>query len=99
MIGRRIPVVNLTDDPVLVLKQAGDYYGPVMGFSGSSPAVFFLLPIVEVRFAHVQSPPHVFSEEADGSLSIRESILSKWSDGVGKKSWHGFLTRGVWSEC
>lgn len=104
MNGRRIPVVAGVD-PVLKVIRAGDYYGPVTGFSAPNPAVFFLLPIArdagvhhEARsLRHVQMPPHIFTEEQDGSLTIRDSILSRWSDGTGQ--WHGYLTKGEWSEC
>jgi hypothetical protein len=38
-------------------------------------------------------PPHVFTEQEDGSLEIRESILS------GSCGWHGYLDAGnVWRE-
>jgi hypothetical protein len=93
--GRRIPVVDNKADPYLVLEQPGDYYGPVMGFSADRPAVFYFLPIGEKVFAGAQSPPHTFTEELDGSLTIRGSILTRWSKG----SWHGFLTKGIWSTC
>lgn len=96
--GRRIPVTG-TDDPYWKLTQPGDYYGPVYGFSGDRPAVFYLLPVEGRVLAHVCSPPHVFTEEEDGSLTIRESILSRWGDETGDKSWHGYLTNGVWKEC
>ena len=103
MKGRRIPVVDPPIDPCLMCTQAGDYYGPVMGWSGDKPAVFFLLPIARDEgihggarsLHHVVSPPHVFTEEPDGTLTIRESI------GAGPQPyyWHGYLTRGEWSTC
>jgi hypothetical protein len=99
MQGRRILVADPRADPYLMLERSGDYYGPVTGFSGDSPAVFFLLPGADKRLAHVQSPPHAFTEEDDGSLTIRASILSRWRDEAGERNWHGFLTRGAWSEC
>jgi hypothetical protein len=100
MKGRRVPVQDGLD-PMTACQQAGDYYGPVVGWTGSKPAVFFLLPIArdidvhgEARsLHHVQSPPHVFTEEQDGTLTIRESI------GAGPNGayyWHGFLTEGRW---
>lgn len=97
MRGRRIPVVDPKADPFHVLEKPGDYYGPVMGFSADRPAVFYLLPIEspEPVLAHVQSPPHVFTEEADGTLTITASILTNWVDG----SWHGYLTKGEWIKC
>lgn len=95
--GRRIPVVSGLD-PFLALKEPGDYYGPVTGFSADKPAVFYLLPLPGRVFAHVQSPPHTFTEEPDGTLTIRASILTLgYSDALGKDfSWHGYLTKGVW---
>lgn len=100
MQGRRVdgaPGVH----PYGVLKEAGDYCGPVTGFTGSNAAVFFLLPIArdpdvhgEARsLHHVQMPPHVFTEEPDGSLTIRESI---GAGPGGNYYWHGYLTDGRW---
>jgi hypothetical protein len=101
--GRRIPVVpGATDeqlDPYHLLTQPGDYYGPVMGFTLDRPAVFFLLPTATASdpkwggapqdgMHHVCCPPHSFIEEADGTLTIRESI--------GTSHWHGYLTNGRW---
>lgn len=94
--GRRISWVD-GSDPVHLLKLPGDYTGPVMGFSGDRPAVFYLLP-GSGRLAHVCSPPHRFTEEANGTLTIRESILSRWEDPE-PQSWHGYLTGGIWTEC
>ena len=39
---------------------------------------------------------HDVEEHEDGTITVNPSILTK--DGVGK-SWHGYLKRGVWSEC
>lgn len=101
MIGRRLPVDGQHPAP----EQPGDYCGPVMGYTGDKPAVFFLKPNSRDPGApararsvqHVTSPPHVFRECADGSLEIRNSI----SDTDGKDSvsdgWHGYLDEGhVW---
>ena len=96
MNGRRIKVESGAD-PYLKLERAGDYYGPTTEFTNGIPAVFFLLPIEGGRhLAHIQSPPHTITEEADGSLTIRASILSK---GHEFGEWHGYLTAGVWSKC
>lgn len=101
MQGRRVTLPPGAD-PYTVIKEAGDYCGPVVGWSGGTQAVFFLLPIArdsdvhgEARaLHHVQSPPHVFHEEPDGTLTIRESI------GAGPSSggyyWHGYLNQGRW---
>lgn len=97
--GRRIPVTDPTADPLTLVREPGDYYGPVMGFSGAAPAVFFIPPRSggdEPRLHHVCSPPHQFFEQPDGSLSIKESI------GCGPSAcyyWHGYLEGGVWREC
>ena len=75
--------------------------GPIMGYTGDCPAVFFLLPIARDpgasenarRQHHVVSPPHQFRECDDGSLEIRESILEK-------DTWHGYLDEGhEWRTC
>lgn len=95
MIGRRVKTLAQ-------IKKPGDYCGPITGYSGDKPAVFFLLPNGKpmpssARGAyrrhylhHVVAPPHVFTEQADGSLQIRESIGAE-------PEWHGFLDTGhVW---
>jgi len=77
--------------------EPGDYCGPIEGYSGSKPAVFFRLvtpdgdPVGGVR--HVVSPPHVFTEQPDGSLEIRESILTL-EIGKSGQPWHGYLDAG-----
>ena len=102
--GRRMPVTDPTADPLHVLQQPGDYYGPVVGFNGPSPAVFFLLPTAtptdpkwggapQDGLHAVCSPPHVFTEEPDGTLTIRESIGAGPN---GSYYWHGYLTAGRW---
>lgn len=81
----------------------GDYCGPLTGWTGDKPAVFFFLPNARDEDAppgerglhHVVSPPHTFIEEDDGSLTVQPSILSRWGRG-GADGWHGFLERGVW---
>lgn len=98
MQGRRIPVTDPNDDPYHLVKQPGDYYGPVVGKSGDKPAVFFMPPEGEdePRLHHVCSPPHKFFEQDDGTLTIRDSI------GCGPNGnyyWHGFLTNGNWEKC
>lgn len=105
MQGRRIPIVNHGTQPapmvgdLPVLSEPGDYCGPLLGYTGDKPAVFFLLPNARDADAHggarsvhhVVSPPHKFTEEADGTLTVRESIGAF-------PHWHGFLTAGVWKE-
>jgi hypothetical protein len=98
MIGRRLPVKD-GDDCYGLLTQAGDYCGPFRPKPECQLSVYYLLPIArdegvhgEARaLHHAESPPHVFREEPDGSLTIRESI------GAGRPFyWHGFLTEGRW---
>lgn len=98
MIGRRIPC---EDGVFPKLEQPGDYGGPIMGFTGSLPAVFFLKPNARDDGAprrarsvqHVCSPPHRFTEMPDGSLQIRESISDRSREGE-SDGWHGYLDAG-----
>jgi hypothetical protein len=103
--GRRVPIQFVDGAPTFpILEQPGDYAGPLIGWTGVKPAVFFLKPNARDQNAplrarsvqHVVSPPHVFTEEDDGSLTIAASI----GDTAGRESvsdgWHGFLERGVW---
>jgi hypothetical protein len=63
--------------------------------------VWYLLPIARDEnvsasarcLHHVVSPPHTFTEESDGTLTIRNSIAAGPSEGT---YWHGFLTKGRW---
>lgn len=102
--GRRIPY-SPGLQPYDALEKPGDYYGPDKGeYTADIPAVHFFLPIADSDdpkwsgkegsgLHHVQSPPHVFTEEPDGTLTIRESI------GAGRPFyWHGYLTKGIWEE-
>ncbi len=82
----------------------GDYCGPIDGNTGGKVAVFFRLPshdglsthVGGIR--HVVSPPHVFTEQSDGSLEIRESLGCDLRPGGGYMG-HGFLDAGyVWRE-
>lgn len=95
MKGRRLTLVG---DIVNTLQQPGDYCGPIMGFSGDKPAVFFLLPEGGPALHHVQSPPHTFKEEDDGTLTISASILAHPSI-MNPKGWHGYLERGIWRKA
>jgi hypothetical protein len=86
-------------------EQPGDYLGPVMGFTGDVPCVMFLKPNARDPDApkiarsvhHATSPPHTFTEEPDGTLTIRAS-LGDMHNGV-SDDWHGFLTAGEWTKC
>lgn len=86
--GRRVASVG-------ELEQPGDYCGPLTGYTGDKPAVFFIPPVdpEEIptwphgRIHHVVAPPHVFRDCGDGSIEVRESI------GLGPL-WHGYLDCG-----
>jgi hypothetical protein len=78
--------------------EPGDYCGPIIGYTGDKPAVFFMLPNVNDpgverkcrAIHHVVSPPHTFRECVDGSLEIRNSIGAM-------PCYHGFLDEGhIW---
>jgi len=97
MIGRRLPLGTWPELP-------GDYMGPITGYTGELPAVFFLKPNARDPGApptaraiqHVVSPPHTFRECADGSLEIRNSLGDMHPGG--SDGWHGFLNSGhEWS--
>ncbi len=99
MTGRRLPLGVMPENP-------GEYMGPIMGWTGDVPAVFFLKPNARDPDApkcaraiqHVVSPPHVYRECADGSLEIRES-LGDDHNGV-SDGWHGYLDEGhSWRKC
>lgn len=85
------------------LQKAGDYAGPLMGWTADRPAVFFLKPNADDPNAtkrartiqHVCSPPHVFIEEPDGTLTIKDSIGDKAGQSE-SDGWHGHLTKGEW---
>jgi len=101
VIGRRLPVVD-GQHPTPELP--GDYCGPVMGWTGEKSAVFFLKPNARDPGAprrassvqHVVSPPHVFTEEPDGTLTITASIGDTAGPGSESDGWHGHLTKGAW---
>lgn len=99
MKGRRLSLGMWPTEP-------GDYMGPIMGYTGDVPVVFFLkpnardpdAPRIARSIQHVVSPPHTFRECADGSLEIRES-LGDMHNGV-SDGWHGYLDEGhEWRKC
>ena len=116
-IGRRLPVVTgsmtvmingrrIRRDNVLRMTmptQPGDYCGPVVGYTGNLPAVFFLKPNARDEgvpprarsVQHVVSPPHVFRECPDGSLEIRQSISNLMRGDVDGSSDDGLVVAGV----
>lgn len=99
---------RIATEPYAAVTQPGDYYGPDNGeYTDGVPAVWFLLPTAtpsdplwggapQDGLHHVQSPPHRFVEELDGTLSIYESIGAGPS---GNYYWHGYLKSGEWKEC
>lgn len=109
MMGRRIKVEMSLDGTRPMhpaLTRPGDYCGPITGFIGKLPTVFFLKPNSHDKAAtrrarciqHVTSPPYTFVEEKDGSLSIKE-IINDMSIHNGRRvsdGWRGFLTKGEW---
>lgn len=103
--ARRIPIPESGDvNDVIFDLEPGDYVGPMDGYTGGKPAVFFRLPnhdgmpshVGGIR--HVTSPPHVFTEQPDGSLEIRESLGCDRQPN-GQYAWHGYLDAGnTWRE-
>lgn len=105
MNGRRLPVV---DGKPTMPTEPGDYCGPVLGYTGDKPCVFILKPHARDpgtlqhgrAVQHVVSPPHVFTEEEDGTITITPAIGDTRGDGrEGSDGWHGWLTRGIWTKC
>lgn len=106
MKGRRIPVEYNSSGKVKFpsLVYPGDYCGPMMGFTGKCPAVFFLKPNARDANApprariiqHVSAPPHTFIEEPNGTLTIKNSISDTAGQDPESDGWHGFLTAGEW---
>lgn len=100
-VGRRLPIV---DGQLTYPERPGDYCGPIMGYTGDKPAVFFLKPNARDADApprarsiqHVVSPPHVFKEEPDGTLTISASLGDMAGPGSESDGWHGYLERGLW---
>lgn len=99
------------------IERAGDYFLTTVrypdepddqGRAGSTPEVFFLLPVHEGAdmfdrptrgsgLHGVTSPPWTFRECPDGSLEIRASIACGRSEPEGEY-WHGYLNEGnVWT--
>lgn len=107
MQGKRLPVGEIDGRPSVTWPtEPGEYCGPVVGWTGAQPAVFFLKPNARDENApararsvqHVCSPPHTFTEEPDGSLTISASISDLAAGGSESDGWHGYLERGVWRQ-
>lgn len=89
-------------------QQPGDYVGPVTIRSrkGDYRVVWFLKPHARDpgtpargrSIQHVRVPPHKLIEEDDGSLTIEPSIGGTAGKDRTSDGWHGYLTRGVWTQ-
>ena len=114
-VGRRLPVVEIAYAygnvkpryRMTVPTEPGDYCGPLVGYTGDLPSVFFLKPNARDADAprsarsiqHVTSPPHTFRECPDGSLEIRASIGETARGSSERDGWHGYLDEGhVWRQ-
>lgn len=101
MQGRRLPIIE-GQHPLPL--EPGDYIGPIYGYTDNLPAVFFLKPNARDPDAprrartvqHVCSPPHTFTEESDGTLTISASISDQTIRGSDSDGWHGYLEHGIW---
>lgn len=100
MKGQRLLIEH--DGTFSLPMEPGEYVGPVQ--YGEDMSVLFLLPMArddgvdpQLRsVCRVTSPPHEWTEEDDGSLTIHGSI------GIGHGPgflWHGYLRRGEWVEA
>lgn len=102
--GRRVQSMSEIVEPC-------DYFGPTTDYTGADvPAIFFLKPNARDVDApsrarsiqHVCSPPHVFHENEDGSLTISPSIGQYVRDVPqtpdNSDGWHGYLEHGVWRQ-
>jgi hypothetical protein len=103
VIGRR--VTSMGD-----IKQPGDYFGPVKGYTGDLEAMFFLKPNAREEggkprtrsIQHICFPPHTYRECPDGSLAISPSISNLVrgdTTGQSDDGWHGYLDEGhIWRQ-
>ncbi len=102
MQGKRLPLKP--DGSATVPTSPGEYCGPVTGYTNGMPAVLFLKPNARDADAprrarhvqHVVSPPHTFTEEPDGTLTIQPSLSEFPTGGGDSDGWHGYLEKGVW---
>lgn len=110
MKGRRLEVVvnEATGRPDLNLclpTEPGDYVGPISGYTGDKPALYFMLPHArdagtdpqERGVRHITFPPHGIVEEDDGTVTVVGSILAILSPDS-RHGWHGYLERGEWRQ-
>jgi hypothetical protein len=100
--GRRVPLTKtgkLRAEARGWRLKPGEYSGPVVGYTGDLPALFFCKP--NGALGHITSPPHAFVEEDDGTLTVQPSISNlKRGDQTGETDdgWHGFLEHGAWRQ-
>jgi len=92
------------------LEQPCDYFGITTDYTGDVPAIFFLKPNARDAGApaaarsvqHVCSPPHVFEEHDDGTItispSIGEFVRGQEHTPDNSDGWHGYLERGIWRQ-
>jgi len=81
--GRRV----YFDDPVEY--QPGDY--------GKWRDSWWVYPPMEGGWGGYSIAKHTVIEHEDKTITVTPSILV--TDGYSKNTWHGYLTRGVWSTC
>lgn len=97
--GRRLDVVLVDGKPDLnacMPHEPGDYVGPIVGYTGDKPALFYVLPNHPAGATprHITFPPHSCFEQADGSLTVTPSI-----EHTGEPYYHGYLTAGEWTDA
>lgn len=85
--GRRLPDGNHDYD----LVQPGDYWRPEYG--GRQPSEWWFR---DPLGAMGRITKHSVEEHEDGTITVRPSILC---DRPGQSSYHGWLTRGVWTSA
>lgn len=111
LVGRRVAGVGDLELPGDYTGPHKGYTGhspdrTEVGPNDGIPAVFFLKPNHDdadapepaKHIGHVTSPPHVFTEEEDGTLTITASIGDTAGGRPESDGWHGHLTKGVWTK-
>lgn len=95
MKGIRVPVPENQACALAVIEAGnGSYCGP-----DNERRVYFRLPNGANGVFHCKEPPHKFTEEPDGTLTITASILATWGHADGDHTWHGYLTKGEWIQA
>jgi hypothetical protein len=97
------PETERVDINLNMPSKPGEYAGPVHGYTGDVPCLFFVLPVPEDHpdfgVRHITAPPHSINEETDGTVTVSPSILAVRGTSVdGPAPWHGYLEHGVWRE-